>query len=146
MPVISAMVPPETPGITSADPIHSPFSDNTPAFLREAGPGLAKNASFQVNGVLLFIVPLFHYSMSEAKTHASKNILYFHLVVEVLISAWAFLCVFFPAMGTNQFDKTASSQIRLVDSLIVFGVLDEVLGMLIADRYHHAPTFNQLIQ
>jgi hypothetical protein len=24
------------------------------------------------------IVPLFHYSMIEAKTHASKNTLYFH--------------------------------------------------------------------
>jgi hypothetical protein len=29
------------------------------------------------------IVPLFHYSMSEAKAHASKNNLYFHLVVEI---------------------------------------------------------------
>ncbi len=28
------------------------------------------------------IVPLFHYSMIEAKTHASKNTLYFHSVVE----------------------------------------------------------------
>jgi hypothetical protein len=26
------------------------------------------------------IVPLFHYSMIEVKTHASKNTLYFHLV------------------------------------------------------------------
>jgi hypothetical protein len=27
------------------------------------------------------IIPLFHYSMIEAKTQASKNTLYFHLVV-----------------------------------------------------------------
>jgi hypothetical protein len=32
--------------------MHSPFSDKRPAFLTEAGPGLAKNASFQVNGFL----------------------------------------------------------------------------------------------
>jgi hypothetical protein len=29
------------------------------------------------------IVPLFHYSMSETKTQASKNTLYFHSVVEI---------------------------------------------------------------
>ena len=86
------------------------------------------------------IVPLFHYSMIETITHVLKGTLYFDLARKIPRS------VFFPAMGTNQFDKTASSQIRLVDALIVFGVLDEVLGMLIADRYHHAPTFNQLIQ
>jgi hypothetical protein len=29
------------------------------------------------------IVPLFHYCMSETKTQVSKNLLYFHLVVEI---------------------------------------------------------------
>ena len=32
---------------------------------------------------LYSIIPAFHYSMIEAKIQASKNILYFHLVVEI---------------------------------------------------------------
>ena len=43
------MVPPETPGMTSAEPMHNPLRDSTPAFFKESGPGLAQNASFHVN-------------------------------------------------------------------------------------------------
>jgi len=33
----------------------------------------------------LSTIPLFHYSIFEASVQVSKNILYFHLVVEILI-------------------------------------------------------------
>jgi hypothetical protein len=39
--------------------MHSPFKDRSPAFLIEAGPGLAKNASFQVNYFFSFLSVFF---------------------------------------------------------------------------------------
>ena len=49
MPVMKAIVPPETPGMMSAVPIASPFPKRVRAFLIDFGPGALFQACDQVN-------------------------------------------------------------------------------------------------
>ena len=49
-------------------------------------------------------------------------------------------------MLPDEFYKTASPQIRFVEALAVFDDFDEILGMLVAHRHHHAPALGQLVQ
>lgn len=55
MPVINAIVPPETPGIILAAPMNSPFMNKIIESLRLVGPFVASMASFQLIE-LVFVV------------------------------------------------------------------------------------------
>ncbi len=91
------------------------------------------------------IIPLFHYSMIEARTH-SKNILDFHLAIETPERQLIGLPVFFPAVHSDEFHKAASTQIGFMDTRLIFCKLHEILGVLIAHRHHQASPFRQLFQ
>jgi hypothetical protein len=54
------MVPPDTPGITSAVPIQIPFNHNPTAERKVTGPGPVKNASLHVPVNFSIKYPLIH--------------------------------------------------------------------------------------
>ena len=52
---------------------------------------------------------------------------------------------FLPSVLTHQFDKSASTKVRLAGSFFVSINFNEVLGVLVADGNHQPAAFNQLI-